>query len=91
MVCIETMLSERFFKHTINHEIYTGLAKGILATLTFYLFLKIYQLLANAGIKEILTGSVEANMYLLEIIIGIIVPICILSVKKCRRELSLRK
>jgi Ni/Fe-hydrogenase subunit HybB-like protein len=89
MVSLETRLSERFFKHKINHEIYTGMAKGTLYVLSFYLLLKVYQLLAKAGLGEVLNGSVEANMFLIEMTIGVILPIAILSQKRWRNNLGL--
>lgn len=89
MVSLETRLSERFFKHKINHEIYTGMAKGTLYVLSFYLLLKVYQLLVKAGLGEVLNGSVEANMFLIEMTIGVILPIAILSQKRWRNNLGL--
>lgn len=88
MVSLETMLSERFFKHKVDREIYSGLARGTLLVLSFYFLLKMYQLFAKAGVGAAFVGNVEANMYLLEMLVGVIIPIVVLSVKSCRSNVK---
>lgn len=88
MVSFETMLSGKFLQHKVDKEIFYGLARGVLIVLSFYLLLKLYQLFAVASPKMALDGSVEGNMYLLEMLIGVIIPIGILSVKKYRTNVN---
>jgi Ni/Fe-hydrogenase subunit HybB-like protein len=88
MVSFETMLSAKFLQHKVDKEIFFGLARGVLIVLSFYLLLKIYQLFAVASPKMALDGSVEGNMYLLEMLIGVILPVGILSVKKFRTNVN---
>ena len=89
MVSFETMLSAKFLGHKVDKEIFFGLARGVLIVLSFYLLLKLYQLYAVASPKMALDGSVEGNMYLLEMLIGVILPIAILSVKKFRTNMHM--
>jgi len=89
MVSLETMLSGKFLKHKVDNEIFFGLARGTLIVLSFYLLLKVYQLFAVASPGMAFDGSVEGNMYLLEMLIGVILPIAILSVKKMRTNLNM--
>lgn len=88
MVSFETMLSCKFFKHKVDNEIFYGLARGSLIVLSFYLLLKLYQLFMVAGPGLAFNGSVEGNMYLLEMLIGVILPIGILSFKKNRTNVK---
>ena len=88
MVSFETMLSGKFLQHKVDKEIFYGLARGSLIVLSFYLLLKVYQLFAVASPGMAFDGSVEGNMYLLEMLIGVVVPIGILSVKKMRTNIN---
>ncbi len=88
MVSFETALSQKFLHHKVDKEIFYGLARGSLAVLVFYFCLKMYQLFTVATPSMAFDGSVEGNMYLLEIFVGIVIPVCILAVKKLRRNLK---
>ena len=88
MVSFETMLSGKFLQHKVDKEIFYGLARGTLIVLSFYLLLKLYQLFTVASPGMAFEGSVEGNMYLLEMLIGVIGPIAILSVKKLRENVN---
>ncbi len=89
MVSFETMLSGKFLQHKVDKEIFFGLARGSLIVLSFYLLLKIYQLFTVASPGMAFDGSVEGNMYLLEMLLGVILPIAILSVKKMRTNINM--
>lgn len=88
MVSFETMLSKKFLNHEVDKEIFYGLARGVLIILSFYLLLKIYQLFAVASPGLAFNGSIEGNMYLLEMLIGVIIPIGLLSSKKRRTNIN---
>lgn len=84
MVSSETMLSAKAFKHKIDKEIYFGLARGMLNTLVIYFILKIFFLYKDAGIGLAFDGSMEANMFLLEMALGVVIPILLLANKSIR-------
>jgi len=86
MVSFETALSQKFLQHKVDNEIHYGLARGVLIVLSFYLLLKLYQLFVVASPAMAFDGSVEGNMYLLEMLLGVILPIGILAVKKYREN-----
>jgi len=88
MVSFETMLSGKFLHHKVDKEIFYGLGRGTLFVLIFYLLLKIYQLFTVASPGMAFDGSVEGNMYLLEMLLGVVVPIAILSIKKMRTNIN---
>ncbi len=89
MVSFETTLSQKYLGHKVDKEIITGLARGSLIVLCFYFLLKVYQLFTVASPEMAVDGSVEGNMYLLEMLIGVIIPIALLLVKKYRNSLSM--
>ncbi|MBI5074686.1 MAG: polysulfide reductase NrfD [Nitrospirae bacterium] len=88
MVSFETILSARIFKHKPPIDILTGMARGSLIVAALYFVLKIWDLLSGPGIGAAFTGSFTANMYLLEMLIGVILPLILLAVKDFRTRLS---
>ncbi len=88
MVSTEAMLSAKAFKHKVDDEVFFGLGRGLLITLAVYLVFKLYFLVANAGVGAAFDGSVEGNMYLLEMAVGVIIPLLILVRKRSRTSVS---
>lgn len=89
MVSFEAMLSKKFLHHSVDNEVFYGLARGCLIVLSFYLVVKLYQWFVHAGIGAAFNGTIEANMFLLEMLIGVIIPIVILSIKKYRTNVNI--
>jgi Ni/Fe-hydrogenase subunit HybB-like protein len=89
MVSFEAMLSKKFLHHSVDNEVFYGLARGCLIVLSFYLVVKLYQWFVHAGIGAAFNGTIEANMFLLEMLIGVIIPIVILSIKKNRTNVNM--
>lgn len=75
MVSTESMLSVRAFGHLIDPAIFTGLGRGMKNTLLVYLVLKLVLLLTGPGIGAAFDGSLAANMYLLEMAVGVLLPL----------------
>ncbi len=88
MVSTESMLSAKAFKHHIDKEIYYGLARGTLISLVIYLVIKLFFLFKDAGIGAIFDGSLEANMYIVEMAVGVVIPILILASRQNRTNLK---
>lgn len=88
MVSFETMLSKKFLHHEVDDEVFFGLARGCLIVLSFYLVVKLYQWFVHAGFGAAFDGTIEANMFLLEMLLGVILPIVILSIKKNRTNVN---
>lgn len=86
MVSIEAIASARSFKHKMNHEILNGLAKGCIIALVIYLVLKLYFLATGPGIGAAFAGTMEANLYLLEMVGGIVLPLAILAGRNTKLE-----
>ncbi|MCF6290153.1 MAG: Ni/Fe-hydrogenase cytochrome b subunit [Desulfobacterales bacterium] len=88
MVGAEAMLSAKAFNHKVDDEIFFGLARGLIITLTIYFLLKLYFLITNTGISAAFDGSLGANMYLLEMAGGVVLPLVLLGIKQIRTNLT---
>ncbi len=88
MVSLETMISSRAFKHEVDPGIFSGLARMCLWVTGFYFFYKLYALVVGPGIGAAFAGSTEANMYLLEMVVGVVVPVVLLIGKGARENMS---
>lgn len=78
MVSLESIISGKAFGHRPGKDILAGLARGCLITTVIYLTLKIYFLATGPGIGAAFTGAMEANMYLLEMAVGVLAPLALL-------------
>lgn len=88
IVSTEAMLSAKAFGHKIDKEIFLGLARGLFTTLLVYLILKIYFLITNSSIATAFNGSVPSNMYLLEMVLGVVLPLLLLANRKMRTNMK---
>lgn len=88
MVSLETTFSSKAFKHKINMDIISGLAKGNMIVLSLYLVLKLFFLVTGPGVGAAFAGGKSANIYLLEMVVGIIVPLAMLSSANMRQNLN---
>lgn len=88
MVSFETILSDKFLNHKADPGILSGLARGTLIAAIVFFIAKIWFLAKGPGISAVFNGTMEANMYLLEMIAGVIGPIILLSMKTIRESMK---
>jgi Ni/Fe-hydrogenase subunit HybB-like protein len=88
MVSLETTLSAKAFKHKINMDIISGLAKGNFVVICLYLILKLFFLIKGPGLGAAFIGTKKANIFLLEMAVGVIIPLVMLSSSKMRHNLN---
>jgi len=88
MVSLETTFSGKAFKHKINMGIISGLAKGNLIVICLYLILKLFFLAKGPGIGAAFVGGKAANMFLLEMVAGVIIPLAMLASGNLRQNLN---
>lgn len=87
MVSLEAIVSSKAFKHKPPMEILHGLGKGSVYALGLYLIMKIFYLLQGpGGIATAFDGSLAANMYLLELLGGVILPLIFLVATKMKQS-----
>jgi len=88
MVSFETILSSWAFKHKPPIDILSGLAKGTLITAVVYFIFKLWILLSGPGIGLAFNGSLASNMFLIEMLIGVILPLVLLASKDMRNRVN---
>lgn len=86
MVSLETIVAAKAFNHEVREEIVFGLAKGSIITLIVYLIMEVIFLARGPGIGAVFSGTTEGNMYLLEVGVGVVIPLILLSMKNIRQN-----
>lgn len=84
MVSFETLLTSRVFNHEAPREVVLGLARGVLITGSVYCAMKIAHLVTGPGIGAVLDGSFLGNLWLLEMAVGVMIPLALLSFRAVR-------
>jgi Ni/Fe-hydrogenase subunit HybB-like protein len=87
MTIFESSLSSKYFHKQLELPILQELGRVLIVALTVYSILKFEDLLHRGMLKQIIdpgTHAYERNMFLLEITIGLIAPLIMLSFKKVR-------
>ena len=83
---LESTISSKVFGHKVGQDVLSGLAKAIPVILGIYLLLKIADLVIRGDIGLILSASPQSLLWWGEIIIGVILPIILLSMPKVRQS-----
>ncbi|AEF94897.1 Polysulphide reductase NrfD [Desulfotomaculum nigrificans CO-1-SRB] len=77
MICVETTLAGRAYNHEVPIPVLRGLVRISGVFMIIYLVLKFYDL-ANRGVFNLMfAGNLEGNLFLAEIILGVLIPIFI--------------
>ncbi len=88
MVSFESILSSKFFKHKADMSILSGLARGSTVAIGFYFVLKVFILLKGPGLGAAFAGTMESRLYLLEMAVGVIVPLVLLLIPSVRSSMG---
>ncbi|HEX9615581.1 MAG TPA: Ni/Fe-hydrogenase cytochrome b subunit, partial [Bacteroidota bacterium] len=86
MVTIESFLSYRAFKREIEVPILSKLAKVTGVALAVYLVLKVQDIMTYQLSPYLLTFNTESMLYLSEILLGVVVPIGLISLRRIRES-----
>lgn len=74
MVIVETSLATRAFRLPSETPILADFTKGLPVILGIYLVVKLVDLSVRGQLGTVFSGSLESNMWLLEMVIGVIIP-----------------
>lgn len=85
MVIFESMLSSWVYGEEQRLEIIRGLSRGLLITLIILFAIKLLDLIVAGEIGLVFEGSFQGNMFILETLIGILLPAGILLHRKYRQ------
>lgn len=86
MAIFESTLSSRAFGHKLKPDILSGLAKVIPFILGAYLLVKIVDLVAAGEFGMVLSATPMAALWWVEVIIGVVLPIILLSSTRIRQD-----
>lgn len=88
MVSFETILTGKVFNHHPPREVVEGLARGVLIVGSLYFIMKIWHLVTGPGVGAVMDGSFLGNLYLLEMTVGVVLPIALLAQRSVRTNLE---
>ncbi|HIE12850.1 MAG TPA: hydrogenase [Desulfotomaculum sp.] len=88
MCVIEGILASKAYKTDFRHEVplLEPLLKVSLCVMVVYLIVRLIDLAARGHFLAIFEGSVPSGLFLLEIFLGIIVPIILIARRKTRKS-----
>jgi Ni/Fe-hydrogenase subunit HybB-like protein len=89
MIIFESLLASRSFKLRPEREVLSGIAAYIPALLGVYLAVKIVDLTLREAWPYLLEGSIQSTMYITELLVGVIIPIMLLSIRKNREKMGI--
>jgi Ni/Fe-hydrogenase subunit HybB-like protein len=88
IVSFETLLTAKVFNHKPPRDVVEGLARGGMIISSVYLVMKIWHLVTGPGVGAVLDGSFLGNLYLIEMTVGVILPLALLSFRSVRTSLE---
>jgi Ni/Fe-hydrogenase subunit HybB-like protein len=86
MVIFESYLSRRAFKKRLELDLLSGLGRVIVVVLSVYFVLKMKDLYNRGALGLLLDGSHESRMFALEMGLGVVAPLALLSVRRLRES-----
>jgi Ni/Fe-hydrogenase subunit HybB-like protein len=89
MINFESFLSSRFFGRGIESNLLQGLARANIVVLGIYLILKIEDLVWKNAVADAFAFDYESILFLLEMFIGVIIPLILYSIPYVRSDRKL--
>lgn len=86
MMIVESRLSSRALGRGLELPLLQSIGKALLVALAFYLTVRLADMARLGVIGEIFTGSHESRFFLLEMAIGVVIPIVLLALPAVRRN-----
>ena len=87
MVSFESLVTTWLYRRQPETHLVAKLGKIAVWVLGIYLLVKIGELLVSGDIKLLFNGSWESNLYIVELLIGVIIPMIIFSIPRSRNSL----
>lgn len=86
MTIFESCMSSRHFGKQLEMPLLMSLGRTLLVALCMYSLLRFQDLYQRGALKLVAQGSYEANLFLLEVVMGLVVPIGLLMVPRIRES-----
>jgi Ni/Fe-hydrogenase subunit HybB-like protein len=84
MTIFESFLSSRAFGREIEMPLLTDLARVLVVVLALFFTVRIQDLMSRNALHFIFEGSYQSYLFLVEFILGVILPIALLSFRRVR-------
>jgi Ni/Fe-hydrogenase subunit HybB-like protein len=84
MVTFESFLSKRAFNKHLELELLIPMARVLAIVLLVYGLLRVYDMIGSGAIASVFTLSTESMLFLVEIFIGVVIPMSLLFMKRFR-------
>jgi Ni/Fe-hydrogenase subunit HybB-like protein len=86
MVILESYLSKRAFGRHLEMDLLEPLARGMVVALGIYGLMRMQAIYHNHAFGSILNLSYEGGMFLVEFILGVILPVILMSFRRLRTD-----
>ncbi|MGA2505406.1 MAG: NrfD/PsrC family molybdoenzyme membrane anchor subunit [Anaerolineales bacterium] len=86
MIIFESSLSARYFHRGLEVHLLEKLARVIPVVLAIYLLIKFGQLTLAGDLKYLFTGGLMSVLFWAEILVGVVTPIILFSIKRIRQS-----
>jgi len=86
MVIVESHLSGRAFGRRLEMDLLEPLARAMVVVLSLYAILRVQILMKNGALATLSSFGYEQSMFLLEMGLGVVLPVAILLIKKVRNS-----
>ena len=84
MTIFESFLSARAFGRAVELPLLSDLARVIVVVLALFFTVRIQDLINRDALKYVFEGSYQSNLFLLEIVMGVVAPFCLLLFRRVR-------
>lgn len=86
MVIVESTLSAKAFNHHVEHHLLSEIGSWVPTILGLYLLVNLGNLAFSGKLGLIFEGSLASLLYLTEIIVGVVLPLILLSMASIRKD-----
>lgn len=88
MVSFETILTGKVFNHKAPRDVLEGLSRGVVFFGCIYFVMKVWILISGPGLGALITSSFLGFMWLLEMAVGVVIPVLLLAKKANRMDMD---
>jgi Ni/Fe-hydrogenase subunit HybB-like protein len=81
MICVESTLAGRAYQHKVPLKVLRGLGQIGGGMMIVYFAFKMYDMIDRGNLPLLFQGSLEGNLFLAEMVIGIIIPVIMIFTK----------
>jgi Ni/Fe-hydrogenase subunit HybB-like protein len=88
MVILESVLSAKALRRPLERDLLSGLASAVPYVLGIYFVLKMVELLVTGEFGLMFEGSVRSNLFLVEMVVGVLLPAVLFAIPKVRQSVA---